>query len=443
LNTIITWFRGRMLRLIGGLIVFVSAGLLVFLVMLDIFSGVLNPYIGVVAYLILPVVLIIGLILVPLDAWLRRRRQQAGVEAPEYPVIDLCDPTQRKIFSFFVVASIIEFMDTVTFCGRVCHRVMNPEYTAYLRGPHASVACVECHIGPGAPWFVRSKLTGIPQVYHYITNTYPRPIPTPVQALRPARDTCDTCHWPERFYGNELLTMITYDTDRANTEKVQTMIMRVGSGGQRGSGIHSHIVNQVWYLPANAKRSEMAWVYLRRLDGTTAEFINPMYQKMVTPERLREQKRFMDCIDCHNRPAHEFDPFEQLFDSAITQGLVDRKIPFIKKEVMDAVGSVEQPPTTREYQETLRRIAAIEGTYRRNMPDVYSKLRTEIRGAVNEAAVIYRGTVFPHMRVGPNTYPNWRSHAGCFRCHGVIVNRRTQETLSSDCTLCHTLPGGS
>ena len=69
------------------------------------------------------------------------------------------------------------FMESTQFCGQTCHSVMDPEYTAYQRSPHARVACVECHIGPGAPWFVRSKLSGSYQVLAVTFNLYPRPIP--------------------------------------------------------------------------------------------------------------------------------------------------------------------------------------------------------------------------------------------------------------------------
>ena len=81
---------------------------------------------------------------------------------------------------------VFEETESPQFCGALCHTVMKPEYTAYKISPHSRVRCTECHIGPGASWFVRAKLSGLYQVYATVTDVYPRPIPVPVQNLRPA-----------------------------------------------------------------------------------------------------------------------------------------------------------------------------------------------------------------------------------------------------------------
>jgi hypothetical protein len=94
------------------------------------------------------------------------------------------------------------FTESVEFCGEACHTVMKPELTSYLHSPHARVACAECHIGKGAEWYVRSKLSGTYQVYATLAHKYPTPIPTPVKNLRPAQETCEQCHWPKKFVGN-------------------------------------------------------------------------------------------------------------------------------------------------------------------------------------------------------------------------------------------------
>ena len=124
----------------------------------------------------------------------------------------------------------VEYMDSPQFCGQVCHTVMQPEFTAYQNGPHARVACVACHIGPGAPWFVKSKLSGTRQLFAVALNTYPRPIPSPVENLRPARDTCEQCHWPEKFTGDVVKPLREYADDEANTESTTTLRLHIGSG---------------------------------------------------------------------------------------------------------------------------------------------------------------------------------------------------------------------
>jgi len=227
--------------------------------------------------------------------------------------------------------------------------------------------------------------------------------------------------------------------DKENTQSVQEMLMRVGSGVKAGSGIHSHIVSKIHYLPANEKRTEIARVYVQRPDGTREEYVNPAYEKIAVGSE--EKQRFMDCIDCHNRPAHHFDTYEKLLDNALTQGDISRSIPFIKRELMEAAGDPEKLPSVEEQKAALKRIAAIPDRYRETMPDAYQAREREVRIAAKIASMIYRSTYFPHMRVGPGTYPDWRTHEGCFRCHGVLVSKKDQQPISQDCNLCHTLPG--
>lgn len=454
METILGWFKTRPLRLLGGLIVFFSTGLLLFLVLFDLIVGLPNPYLGVITYMLLPGALIFGLLLVPIDAWLQRRRAARG--QPAYPVIDLCDPRQRRIATFFVASSIvilvvmtvvsyksIEYMDTTAFCGKLCHKVMIPEYTAYRRSPHASVVCTQCHIGPGAPWFVRAKLSGLPQVYHYTLGDYPRPIPTPVKALRPSRDTCENCHWPKAFYGSTLRTTISYQQDQANSRVMTSQLMHVGSGGVPGSGIHSHMVNNIEYLAAVGNHTEIAWVRIKRHDGSSQEFVNPMYSDKLAGIRKKQQVRVMDCIDCHNRAAHDFVSFEKLLDEGITRREIDASLPFIKKQAMDAVGDASKAPTEAGQSKALAKIRRIASYYERAYPDIYRTRKSDIERSVRAISAVYTSAVFPHMKIGPDTYPNWRTHDGCFRCHGTMQAARAggrDKDIPANCNLCHTEP---
>ena len=146
-----------------------------------------------------------------------------------------------------------EYTESVQFCGQACHTVMKPEMTAYLHGPHARVACAQCHIGPGATWYVRSKLSGTYQVYATLFNKYPRPIPTPVKNLRPAQETCNQCHWPKEFVGDLDRTYHYFLGDKTNTPYSVRLILKVGGGdpthGPVG-GIHWHmsIADKVEYI---------------------------------------------------------------------------------------------------------------------------------------------------------------------------------------------------
>jgi len=161
---------------------------------------------------------------------LRRRREGAGAEAAAFPRLDLNDPRQRRAFVWtllggtagLILLSLVsynafEFTESVTFCGKLCHQVMEPEHTAYLSLPHARVPCVECHVGSGASWYVKSKLSGARQVLAVLLDSYQRPIPVPIKDLRPARETCEQCHWPEKFYGAQLIQNPHFRYDKDNT----------------------------------------------------------------------------------------------------------------------------------------------------------------------------------------------------------------------------------
>ena len=204
------WHRSRMLlrnpiSLAGVALGIVSLANIFLFSLIDQIASKASPYIGILAYMVSPGFLILGLLLMLVGVLLERRKHLAP--SAFYPRIDLNDRTQRSaVISFttfllvFVVISAAgsykayEFTESTAFCGRLCHTVMNPEYTAYQLSPHARVACVECHVGPGATWFVKSKLSGSRQVFATVFNTFPRPIPSPVENLRPAQETCEQCH---------------------------------------------------------------------------------------------------------------------------------------------------------------------------------------------------------------------------------------------------------
>jgi hypothetical protein len=214
------------LTITGVAIVTISALFFLFVLLLDEFGWHTNPYLGIVFFIIVPAVFVLGLLLIPIGVWRSRRRRRRGLAAAHFPRVDLNDPRHRRVtlivaaltlVNVFVVSLAafrgIEFMDSPQFCGQVCHTVMQPEYTAYRDGPHSRVRCVDCHIGPGASWFVKSKLDGTRQVIAVLRNSYSRPIPSPVHSLRPARDTCEQCHWPEKFHGDKVEVVREYGND--------------------------------------------------------------------------------------------------------------------------------------------------------------------------------------------------------------------------------------
>ncbi|MEA2325277.1 MAG: hypothetical protein QOE68_236, partial [Thermoanaerobaculia bacterium] len=210
-----------------------------FLIYLDATRANSNPYMGILTWIIAPAILITGMLIFFAGMLIerRRRRRMAPGEIPEYPKIDLNERRTRVILIssavgliLFVTMSVVgsyqayHYTDSDAFCGTACHKVMYPEYTAYQASPHAHVGCAQCHIGPGAGWFVRSKLSGSYQLYSVVAHKYPRPIPSPVQNLRPAQETCEQCHWPAKFFGAQLKVFNHYAYDETNTPKEVRML---------------------------------------------------------------------------------------------------------------------------------------------------------------------------------------------------------------------------
>lgn len=435
----------------GALLTTVSAVLFLLLFVWDVLGLHSNPYFGIISFLLLPTTFVLGLILIPLGIVLEKRRRAAGRPAPSHSWmrLDLNDDRQRTIAAVVLGLTIInvtivglaayrglDYMDSVSFCGQVCHTVMEPEYTAYLDGPHARVKCVECHIGPGAPWFVKSKIDGIRQVWAVTFNTYARPVPSPVHDLRPARDTCEHCHWPEKFTGDVVRRFVTYADDEPNTESVTELQLRVGGGGWRHggpNGIHWHTAAdiKVEYIAADESRSEIPWVRLTKPDGTVTEFV----ADGVTRESLAGREvRTMDCVDCHNRPSHRFAPTpERAVDAALANGLLPRDLPFVRREAVAAL--------TDAYPDR----AAAEAGLERRLRTYYASSPAGATPALVDQAVagvrrLYTHNVFPAMQVTWGTHPNHLGHTdspGCFRCHDEAHQSPDGRTISQDCTLCH------
>jgi hypothetical protein len=333
---------------------------------------------------------------------------------------------------------LMEFTDSTDFCGRLCHNVMYPEYTAYQASPHSRVACVQCHVGYGGNALIRSKITGIPQVWAVLTNSYERPISTPVKNLRPARETCEQCHRPERFAGDLVRTNTTFDTDEANTAHTDTRIMRVGGGqAEAARDIHWHIAANVFYLSLDSQRQQIAWVGVENDDGSLTEYVDPALAAEVTPARLASDRRLMDCVDCHNRATHIFQSPEQLVNQAMVQGLIDPALPYIKQQSMQALD-----PVNPSLEEANAKVDAIEQYYQANHPQVYAEKQPAIERSLEELKNVAYLTTFPWMQATWETYRNNLGHQdspGCLRCHGKLVPADDTQgaPIDANCETCH------
>lgn len=443
------------LSLVGAGIAIVAGVNIAFLVLVDYFHP--SPYLGIFAYMILPAIMILGLVLVAIGMALerRRRRHLAPGEVPRYPRIDFNNPHQRKAFAFFLAITAIfislsaagsyqayEFTDSVTFCGQVCHTVMEPEYTTYQQSPHARVTCVECHVGSGASWYVKSKLSGSYQVYSAAFHKYPRPIPTPVANLRPAQQTCEQCHWPARFYGAQLKVFTHFSYDEQNTPHQLRMLINVGGAepmAGMSSGIHWHmnIANRITFIATDPQRQAIPWVQAQDRSGHVTVYVSKA--STLTQQQIAETpKHLMDCIDCHDRPSHIFTPPDQAIDQALLAHRLDPAMPFIKQQAVTALAA--------DYQSTDQAMAAIAKSladfYNSKYPQLAAASGQPVQAAIQQVQQIYRATIFPYMKADWRVHPNNIGHyyyAGCFRCHDGQHVSAGGKVIPKDCNTCHTM----
>jgi hypothetical protein len=429
----------------GMILTTTSAAVFVVVFLSDLFGFHTNPYIGILLFLVLPALFVLGLALIPLGAWLERRRRAAGKSpsAVSWPAIDLNNPAHRArtilIFALTVANIVIvslaayrgvEYMDSVAFCGEVCHRPMQPEFVAHQTGPHANVTCVDCHVGAGASSFIQAKLAGTRRVLAVATARYPRPIVPAAHQLPSAAETCESCHWPELFHGDKIRRVVEYADDEKNTETVTTLKLHVGGGdGLRGlaSGIHWHmnVANEIEYVATDRERQTIPYVRMKGRDGSVREYV----VAGTTSEQLAKgERRRMDCMDCHNRPSHVIATTpERAVNESMARGEIPANLPFVHREAVRAL-KAGNPSLLRDF-------------YRSQQPQAAAST-PDIGRAAAAVADLYRRNVFPEMHVTFGTYPNNIGHidsAGCFRCHDDQHKSKDGMAIGQECETCHAI----
>jgi hypothetical protein len=400
--------------------------------------------------------MILGLLLIPVGMLIQMRRTQKERvrEAAAWPRIDLNDKRHRNAFSIFSIGTTLllfvsaigsyeayEYTESVSFCGTVCHSVMHPENTAYQNSPHARVSCVGCHVGPGADWYVRSKMSGLYQVYSVLFNRYSRPIPTPVENLRPAREVCEECHWPQKFYSQKIRLETHYLTNEENTQWNIYLIMKIGAEHSAlglTEGIHWHINPDVKieYIASDEARLKLPWVrYTNTKTGTTKIYQDteePLDESQIAAAEIRT----MDCIDCHNRPSHNYRAPSLFINHAITAGEISSSLPGIKALAMEICS--EEHDTMDEAMANIEE--TVNSHFEEEHPEVYQKEGAAVKQAMVGLKRTYSRNIFPAMKVKWDAYPNHIGHLefdGCFRCHNNRHTSPSNEVISMDCNLCH------
>jgi hypothetical protein len=415
---------------------------------------VTNAYVGLIVYLLFPVLFVLGLILIPI-AW-HRQRGRTGLSTRELLAkrfgadgveANLAGSKVFRTVATLTLANVVilgaasikmlHFMDEARFCGTACHSVMNPEWTTYQASPHARVACIECHVGEGVGALVNSKLNGAWQMVSSAFDLYERPIPTPVLQLRPARETCEKCHWPDKFYGSRLQTRVSYANDEHSTPTYTTLNLKIDPGAAGATGVHWHVNpnNEVRYASVGDEREEMIWVEVRQADGTVRRFTNT---RLTPAGRISGDERIMDCVDCHNRATHIYQEPDRAIDDRIRLGQIDRRLPYVRREALDAVTGGY--PSVESAEQGIR--AGLESFYRRNYPERSSAWYDRIDAVVDELVDIWARNVHPGMNIEWGAYPSFLGHSdtpGCFRCHCRDLQDADGSWISDDCTLCHSI----
>jgi hypothetical protein len=141
--------------------------------------------------------------------------------------------------------------------------------------------------------------------------------------------------------------------------------------------------------------------------------------------------RTMDCMDCHNRPAHTFPAPNDSVERAMADGTISRNLPNVKRE---AVKAMVQPEIVTD--------AAAAGQIEAYLRKKYAEA-AETPAVAAEVQRLFASTMFPERKADWRHYPDNRGHkdsVGCFRCHDdKHLNTAGKAVPSSDCASCHTI----
>lgn len=439
----------------GAVISLSAITVFLFLLFATLISNQSSSYLGLIMFIIIPPFIIIGLILIPVGMYRTHKKMQRGErDKSESLKFDFSKTSHRNaaiIFTFgtlfFVLLTALgsyetfHFTESNTFCGEVCHSVMKPEYTAYQKSPHARVHCVECHVGEGVDWYVKSKLSGLRQVYGVITGDFNRPIETPIRNLRPARETCEKCHWPEKFYARTDRLEIHYLSDEENTPWNIYLTLKIG--GEHNSqglaqGIHWHINKniEIQYAASDKRRQEIPWVrYINKATNDTTEFIDSEADFELAMLDTMEI-RTMDCIDCHNRPSHQYLPPDKFIDYELSKGTISTDIPEIKAKLLE-ICEEDFPSIDSLAKYTKENLTEF---YSSDYEDFYDVNENKILSSIDAFVETYSKNIFPSMKVKWSAYPSNIGHlfdTGCFRCHNNNHESDDGKLIKKDCVQCH------
>ena len=438
---VLAFLTSHWLSTLGSALVTIAGCSWLFLVVLHAGGRTPNPYVGILIVFAIPAIFFAGLILIPIGSWLARRRIQAGLaQAPSRTA------ALHSLAFFFVTMTVVNVviasqvtyravthMESDQFCGQSCH-VMKPQFMANRRSVHRNVACVECHIVPGAAGFLEAKMNGTRQLFEVTFNDYPRPVPSGLQSIHLASsaETCEECHSRAVDLGSPLRVISKFKDDEANTPIQTVLVMNVGGG--RSGGIHGAHLGpgvQIRYRADSTRQTISSVEYSNA--GTHETRTYAVSGAAVSGAKGSGTQEFlMQCADCHNRQGHGFEQPGDAVDGAIAAGQIPIGLPFARKtaiEILKASASNDSGIP-----------AAFTAFYQQKYPDIAAKRANDIGNAGKTLQSLYDRNVFPDLGVKWGAYPNNLGHAdnaGCFRCHDENHATPQKKTISQDCSLCH------
>jgi hypothetical protein len=149
-----------------------------------------------------------------------------------------------------------------------------------------------------------------------------------------------------------------------------------------------------------------------------------------TNDVAKLEKRTMDCMDCHNRPAHNFLSPEQAVNRAMALNRIDPAIPWIKTNAVFVL--------TRSYESQQQATNEIADLLAKKYPN-----DARMKAVIPVVQQLYVGNFFPFMKSSWSSYPNDVGHMiwpGCFRCHdGEHKTEDKKRAIVNDCNACHTI----
>jgi len=332
-----------------------------------------------------------------------------------------------------------EYTNTTEFCGTACH-TMPPQYVTHINSDHSRVTCEECHLGRAelGTLIIRkieySWQTGSAMVlnnYHY---------PIVAKNMRPARDVCETCHFPQVFSSDRLIEFNHFSQDENNTENTTYLIMKTGGGSEReglGFGIHWHIENPVLFYPTDEGMQEIPYIRVVNQDGTFKEYFDTETDfdfSQISEESLVS----MDCMTCHNRTAHAIDYPDKAVEDMLARGEINQDIPFIRNYAATALKG-----DFKTYEEARSNIEKLLTNYEQNFPIAYAKYGSDLEKTVEVLWKYYQENVFIDQKMKWDTHPDNNQHLnspGCFRCHDGKHLSKENEAVRLECNLCHSIP---